>query len=146
MSKKKPPGRKQSSDSSAVTEISNDAQWRSEVLEAEHPAIVDFWAPWCAPCRTMAPIFQQVAEAYEGSVRFFRVNTQLNLDLAQALNIRSIPTLVVFHRGRVFDVTIGVTPPDRLHKMVRAVLDKHHGVGLFQKLKRFWKRTESRAP
>ncbi len=129
----------------AVTEISNDAQWRSEVLESEKPAVVDFWATWCAPCRAMGPIFEQVAQAYTDSVRFFRVNTQLNPDLAQRLHIRSIPTLVVFYRGRVFDVTIGVTPEDRLHKMVRAVLDKHHGIGFFQKLKRLWKGSTTEA-
>lgn len=151
MSGKKPRSRRKRLRSSAgdrpaaVREISNETQWRSEVLESENPAVVDFWATWCAPCRAMEPIFQHVAEAYTDSVRFFRVNTQLNPELARRLNIRSIPTLIVFHRGRVFDVTIGVTPEERLRKMVRAVLDKHRGIGFFQKLKRLWRRGDEKA-
>jgi thioredoxin-like negative regulator of GroEL len=88
----------------------------------------------------MLPIFEDVAKAYGESVGFYRLDTQLNADIALKLNIRSIPTLIIFHRGQVFDVRIGLTPRDRLHKMVRRVLDKHQRVGLFGKLKRLWKK------
>lgn len=123
-----------------VKDIVGRAQWKDFVLESEKPVVVDFWATWCAPCRLMTPILEEVSKAYPGSVKFAKLNTQSNTQIAQNLNIRSIPTLIIFYRGEVADVSIGVTPADRLHKMIRRVLDKHEGVGFVEKIKRLWKK------
>ena len=123
-----------------VKDIVGQAQWKEYVLESENPVVVDFWAPWCAPCRLMTPILEDVSKTYQDSVGFAKLNTQSNAQIARNLNIRSIPTLVIFYRGEVADVSIGVTPADRLHKMIRRVLDKHEGVGFFDKVKRLWRK------
>jgi thioredoxin-like negative regulator of GroEL len=88
----------------------------------------------------MTPIFEEAAEAYENSVKFVKVNTQANPQIMEQLNIRNIPTLVVFYRGEVFDVRVGVTPKPALQKMLRRVLDKHEGVGLVDKVRRLWRK------
>jgi len=146
--KKKPRVKKRSRSSSGkasklVREISGPTQWRAEVLESEIPVVVDFWATWCRPCLAMAPVFEQVARAHPDTVRFAKVDTQANPQIMQELNIRSIPTLIIFHQGKVFDVHVGVISAQGLQRMLRRVLDKHEGVGLMGKVKRLWSRDES---
>ena len=123
-----------------VKDIVGQKQWRTDVLESEKPVVVDFWAPWCAPCRMMTPVLETASATYKDLVRFAKVNTESNPQLARDLNIRSIPTLIIFYQGEVFDVSVGVTPAHRLHRMIRGILDKHEGVGVFEKLKRFFKK------
>jgi len=125
-----------------VKDVTGEAQWRSHVLESEKPVVVDFWAPWCGPCKMMTPIIEEVSKSYKDSVSFAKLNTQSNAQIARNLNIRSIPTLIVFYQGEVFDVSIGVTPAGRLHKMIRRVLDKQEGVGMMEKFKRIWRKTD----
>jgi len=127
-----------------VEDITSQKQWRADVLESAKPVVVDFWAPWCAPCRVMAPVLEAAAATYEDLVMFAKVNTESNAELARDLHIRSIPTLIVFHQGEVFDVSVGVTPAHRLHRMIRRVLDKHEGVGFFEKLKRLFRSSPHR--
>ena len=98
-----------------------DSNFGSQVLESDVPVLVDFWAPWCGPCRMIAPTVEQIATDYAGKVRVGKVNTDENPQVAASHNISSIPTLLVFKNGRVVDKSIGVTPKAALS----ALLDKH---------------------
>ena len=98
-----------------------DGNFGSQVLESDVPVLVDFWAPWCGPCRMIAPTVEQIATEYAGKVRVGKVNTDENPQVAASHNISSIPTLLVFKGGQVVDKTIGVMPKDKL----ASLLDKH---------------------
>ena len=110
----------------------SDATFEKEVVQREIPVFVDFWAPWCGPCRMVAPVIEELAEEYEGRIKFVKVNTDENPMVASALGIRSIPTLVVFKGNKVEDFRIGAVPKDELKKMLDGVLGEKKG--LFQRL------------
>jgi thioredoxin 1 len=100
-----------------------DSNFDSDVLQSDQPVLVDFWAPWCGPCRMIAPTVEQIAGEYAGKVRVGKLNTDENPQIAASHNISSIPTLLLFKGGRVVDKTIGVVPKQHLV----AMLDKHLG-------------------
>lgn len=110
-----------------------DASFEKLILESDVPVAVDFWAPWCGPCRAFGPTFEDASKEYEGRVRFVKVNTEDCPMVAQAMGIRSIPTIVLFKGKDVFDHRIGMVPRDEF----RAMLDKSLGIetpGFFGKL------------
>ncbi|HEX8201022.1 MAG TPA: thioredoxin [Isosphaeraceae bacterium] len=85
-----------------------DANWKSEVLDESVPVLVDFWAPWCGPCRMLAPTIEKLAGEYQGKVKIGKMNTDENPDTPGSLRISSIPTVVFFQGGREVKRLVGV--------------------------------------
>ena len=98
-----------------------DASFEAEVLNHDLPVLVDFWAPWCGPCRMVAPVVQEIAEQYEGKIKVVKMNTDENPKVASEYGIRSIPTLMVFKGGQKVDVVVGAVPKATL----AGTLEKH---------------------
>lgn len=91
--------------------------FEEEVLKSELPVLVDFWAPWCGPCRMLAPTVAQIAEEYEGKVKVGKVNVDDEGELAAQFGIASIPTVMVFKNGEVTGTSVGVRPKAQLVAM-----------------------------
>jgi thioredoxin 1 len=85
-----------------------DANWKSEVLDSPIPVVVDFWAPWCGPCRMLAPTIEKLAGEYEGKVKVGKMNTDENQETPGGLRISAIPTVLVFEKGIEKDRLVGV--------------------------------------
>lgn len=106
----------------AKPEAVNDGQFASEVLKAEVPVLVDFWAPWCGPCLMVEPIVEELAEEYGDKVKFLRMNTDDNFNTAAQYGIRAIPTLLVFKGGQPVGQIIGFRPKSDLKKVIDQAL------------------------
>lgn len=91
-----------------------DTSFKEEVLDSEIPVLVDFWAPWCGPCRMVAPVVEEIAEQYEGQVKVVKLNTDENPNVASQYGIRSIPTLMIFKGGQRVDMVVGAVPKTTL--------------------------------
>ncbi len=99
-----------------------DNEFENEVLKSDLPVLVDFWAPWCGPCRMVAPIVEELSHEYDGKVRFFKLNTDDNIQTAARYGIRSIPTLMIFKDGQPVDQVIGFRPKSDLKRSIDKVL------------------------
>lgn len=99
-----------------------DTTFKDEVLESDLPVLVDFWAPWCGPCRMVAPVVEEIAQQYEGQVKVVKLNTDENPNIASQYGIRSIPTLMIFKGGQRVDMVVGAVPKTTLADTLKKYL------------------------
>jgi len=107
--------------SDLITEVTDQA-FENEVLKSVGPVLVDFWAPWCGPCRMLTPILTKLASQYQGKIKVVKLNTDENPDTATKYNISGIPTLLFFKGGQLVNQVVGIKPPEELKKMIDEVL------------------------
>jgi len=107
--------------SANVSEIS-DADFETEVLKSSIPVLVDFWAPWCGPCKSIAPVLEEIAKDFAGKLKVAKVNVDENPKTPTNYNVRGIPNLVFFKGGKVVEQIIGAVPKDQLLAAINKLL------------------------
>lgn len=102
--------------------VLDDANFDKEVGQANLPVLVDFWAPWCGPCRMVAPVIEKLAGEYGDRCKFAKLNVDENPVTAGRFGIRSIPTLVLFKDGQIVDKVVGAVPKEAIEAMIKKAL------------------------
>jgi thioredoxin 1 len=99
-----------------------DASFEDDVIKAETPVLVDFWADWCAPCKMIAPIVEELADEFDGSVRFAKLDVDSNPKTATNYGIRGIPTLLIFNGGQPVDQVVGAVSKSVLKRRLKEAI------------------------
>jgi len=99
-----------------------DASFASDIIESGKPALVDFWAVWCGPCRMVGPVVEELATEYQGKAVVGKVDVDTNQEIAAKYGIRNIPTILFFKDGEVVDKVVGVVPKEQLVEKLNAIL------------------------
>ena len=99
-----------------------ESNFEQEVISSDIPVVVDFWAEWCAPCKLLAPVIDELAEEYNGKVKFCKLDVDNNQQISMKYGIRSIPTLIVFKGGEAADQMIGFLPKDSIIAKINTIL------------------------
>lgn len=99
-----------------------DDMFKKEVLDSDIPVLVDFWAPWCGPCRMIAPVIEEISSEYEGKIKVLKLNTDENPQTASEYQITAIPTLLFFKNGKVVKEIVGVVPKEEIKKVIEDIL------------------------
>lgn len=105
-----------------VVEIT-DHNFENEVIKSEMPVVVDFWAPWCGPCRMLAPVTEKLAKDYAGKVKFCKLNVDENPEMSMKYRVMSIPILVFFKGGQKADESLGAVPESMIRPKVEALFN-----------------------
>ncbi len=107
--------------SETIVEL-NDSSFDTEVINSEKPVLVDFWAPWCGPCKALGPVIEEISNDFVDRVKVGKVNVDENPEISMKFGIRSIPTLLVFKNGKVQDQIIGAVPKSEIEKALEKVV------------------------
>ncbi len=106
---------------SKIDEITSSA-FKGEVLESDVPVVVDFWAPWCGPCRMVAPVLEDVSQKMNGKIKFVKLNTDENQKIAMDYQIMAIPSLLIFKNGQEVDRIVGFVPQEQLEADLQKIM------------------------
>ena len=100
----------------------NDGNFAGEVLKSSLPVLVDFWAPWCGPCKAIGPIVEEIAGQFKDKIKVAKMNVDESQKIALDYSVRSIPTLIIFKEGKALDTLVGLVPKERIEEFIRKAL------------------------